>query len=54
LALTEAGKVLLKYSQQASALFAQAEQKIVALSGDRAGELAFGASTTIAQYVLPR
>jgi DNA-binding transcriptional LysR family regulator len=52
--LTEAGKVLLKYSQQASALLAQAEQKIAALSGDRAGELALGASTTIAQYVLPR
>ena len=54
IALTEAGKVLLRYSQQASALFAQAEQKIAALSGDRAGELALGASTTIAQYVLPR
>jgi DNA-binding transcriptional LysR family regulator len=54
IALTEAGKVLLRCSQQASALFAQAEQKIAALSGDRAGELALGASTTIAQYVLPR
>ncbi len=54
IALTEAGKVLLRYSQQASALFAQAEQKIAALSGDSAGELALGASTTIAQYVLPR
>jgi DNA-binding transcriptional LysR family regulator len=52
--LTETGKVLLRYSLRASALFAQAEQEISALSGDRAGELALGASTTIAQYVLPR
>lgn len=52
--LTEAGKVLLGYSQQANALFVQAEQEIAALSGDHAGQLALGASTTIAQYVLPR
>jgi len=53
-ALTEAGKVLLGYSQQANALFVQAEHEIAALSGDHAGHLALGASTTIAQYVLPR
>ena len=52
--LTEAGKVLLGYSQQANALFVQAEQEIALLSGDHAGQLALGASTTIAQYVLPR
>ena len=52
--MTEAGKVLLGYSQQANALFVQAEQEIAALSGDHAGQLALGASTTIAQYVLPR
>ncbi|MGB7985997.1 MAG: selenium metabolism-associated LysR family transcriptional regulator [Terracidiphilus sp.] len=54
IALTEAGKVLLGYSQQANVLFVQAEQEIAALSGDHAGQLALGASTTIAQYVLPR
>lgn len=54
IALTEAGKVLLGYSRQANALFAQAEQAIAALSGDHAGHLSLGASTTIAQYVLPR
>jgi DNA-binding transcriptional LysR family regulator len=53
IALTEAGKVLLEYSQQANALFIQAEHEIAALSGDHAGQLALGASTTIAQYVLP-
>jgi DNA-binding transcriptional LysR family regulator len=52
--LTEAGRVLLGYSQQASALLAQAEQNIAALSGEHAGQLDLGASTTIAQYVLPR
>jgi DNA-binding transcriptional LysR family regulator len=54
IALTEAGKVLLGYSQQANALFVQAEQEIAALSGEHAGQLALGASTTIAQYVLPQ
>jgi DNA-binding transcriptional LysR family regulator len=52
--LTEAGAVLLRYAQQANAVFREAEQAIAALSGDHAGELALGASTTIAQYVLPR
>jgi DNA-binding transcriptional LysR family regulator len=52
--LTEAGKVLLGYSRQANALLVQAELEIAALSGNHAGQLALGASTTIAQYVLPR
>jgi DNA-binding transcriptional LysR family regulator len=54
IALTEAGKLLLNYSQQANALLVQAQQEIAALDGDHAGKLALGASTTIAQYVLPR
>jgi DNA-binding transcriptional LysR family regulator len=52
--LTKAGIVLLKYSQQTSVLLRQAEGDIAALSGEHAGQLALGASTTIAQYVLPR
>jgi LysR family transcriptional regulator, transcriptional activator of the cysJI operon len=52
--LTEAGRVLLRYSKQVNALLAQAERDIAALSGEHAGLLALGASTTIAQYVLPR
>lgn len=51
--LTAAGAVLLKYSERASSLLLKAEQDIAALSGDHAGHLALGASTTIAQYVLP-
>jgi DNA-binding transcriptional LysR family regulator len=54
IALTESGKVLLEYSRQANALFVQAEHEIAALSGDHAGKLSLGASSTIAQYVLPR
>jgi DNA-binding transcriptional LysR family regulator len=53
IALTKAGAVLLDYSQRAHSLLAEAEQQIAALSGEQTGTLALGASTTIAQYVLP-
>ncbi len=52
--LTSAGKVLLQYAKQVNSLFVQAERDIVALGGNHAGHLSLGASTTIAQYVLPR
>ena len=52
--LTAAGRVLLRFAEQASSILEQAENEIAALSGDHAGHLALGASTTIAQYVLPR
>jgi DNA-binding transcriptional LysR family regulator len=52
--LTAAGRVLKRYAEQVSSLLGQAEHDIAALSGDHAGHLALGASTTIAQYVLPR
>jgi DNA-binding transcriptional LysR family regulator len=52
--LTVAGTVLLDYALQSHALLAQAERDIAALGGEHAGQLALGASTTIAQYVLPR
>ena len=52
--LTPAGKVLLRYAKQVYSLFVQVERDIVALTGDHAGQLSLGASTTIAQYVLPR
>jgi DNA-binding transcriptional LysR family regulator len=54
IALTEAGRILLDYARQVSALLARAEHDIAALSGEHAGQLSLGASTTIAQYVLPR
>jgi DNA-binding transcriptional LysR family regulator len=54
IALTAAGKILLECSAQVNSLLLQAEQDIARLSGEHAGQLALGASTTIAQYVLPR
>ncbi len=54
IALTEVGRILLEFSRQASALLSQAEREIAGASGEHTGELALGASTTIAQYVLPR
>ena len=52
--LTAAGIFLLNYCEQVKTLLAQTEHAIAALSGEHSGELALGASTTIAQYVLPR
>jgi DNA-binding transcriptional LysR family regulator len=52
--LSPAGELLLRYAQQSHTLLARAEQEIAALTGTHAGHLALGASTTIAQYVLPR
>ena len=52
--LTPAGQVLLRSVYQVRGLLAEAERDIFALSGEHAGKLALGASTTIAQYVLPR
>jgi DNA-binding transcriptional LysR family regulator len=54
ISVTEAGRGLLVYALQGQALLAQAEREVGALSGEQAGQLALGASTTIAQYVLPR
>ncbi len=52
--LTAAGAVLLDYARRLHQMLTQAEHEIAALSGDHAGRLTLGASTTIAQYVLPR
>jgi DNA-binding transcriptional LysR family regulator len=51
--LTEAGKTLLEYACRLAALAEEAENELAAASGEAAGELTLGASTTIAQYVLP-
>jgi DNA-binding transcriptional LysR family regulator len=52
--LTAAGRVLLTYCEQVKTLLAQTKHEIAAISGEHVGQLALGASTTIAQYVLPR
>jgi DNA-binding transcriptional LysR family regulator len=52
--LTEAGTVLLEYAKRIAALYTEAETAIGSLMGEERGKLSIGASTTIAQYVLPR
>lgn len=52
--LTEAGAVLLEYARKIADLYQEAEIAIGNLLGEERGRLAIGASTTIAQYILPR
>lgn len=54
IALTEAGSVLLRYAKTAATTMEEARRALAALQHDVAGELRLGASTTVAQYVLPR
>jgi DNA-binding transcriptional LysR family regulator len=54
IALTEAGRTLHEYARRIAELCAEAEQKLAAIKGETRGTLALGASTTIAQYLLPR
>jgi DNA-binding transcriptional LysR family regulator len=52
--VTAAGATLLKYAVQSSSLLREAKHQIASISGAYHGTLMLGASTTIAQYVLPR
>jgi LysR family transcriptional regulator, transcriptional activator of the cysJI operon len=52
--LTHQGSLLLEYANKLASLASEAEQKLGCSEGSVTGELALGASTTIAQYVLPR
>lgn len=52
--LTPAGEVLLDYATRMGQMAEQAESAVAATRGALSGELVIGASTTIAQYVLPR
>jgi len=54
IALTAAGQLLRKYAVRLADVCAEAEQAISALRGEIGGRLTLGASTTIAQYLLPR
>jgi DNA-binding transcriptional LysR family regulator len=51
--LTAAGTLLLNSARRSSEVLEEAGCELAALGGDYAGGLALGASTTIAQYVLP-
>ncbi len=52
--LMPAGEALLKYALESSRLLLEARHALAAVSGTQTGALTLGASTTIAQYVLPR
>jgi DNA-binding transcriptional LysR family regulator len=52
--LTAAGRILLGYAAKAAETMAEAQRALAALNGEVVGELRLGASTTVAQYVLPR
>lgn len=52
--LTPAGVKLLEYAEESNQLLRKARHELAPLSGAQSGTLSLGASTTIAQYVLPR
>lgn len=52
--LTPAGRVLKKRAAELAALVALTQEELAALNGEHSGLLRAGASTSIAQYVLPR
>jgi DNA-binding transcriptional LysR family regulator len=54
ISLTEAGRVLLGYAKSVAATVAEAQRALAALNDEAVGPLRLGASTTVAQYVLPR
>jgi LysR family transcriptional regulator, transcriptional activator of the cysJI operon len=51
--LTRQGSVLLGYARKLAQVVSEAERELIADDGQPSGELCLGASTTIAQYVLP-
>lgn len=53
IALTSAGELLVEHSRQIVNLYQQLDYAMHQLHGDSVGELRLGASTTIAQYLLP-
>jgi DNA-binding transcriptional LysR family regulator len=54
IALTQQGSVMLDYANRLVSLASEAEEALCRSDNSISGELALGASTTIAQYVLPR
>jgi LysR family transcriptional regulator, transcriptional activator of the cysJI operon len=51
--LTEGGELLLRYADELMRIYNRLEQDMNGLSGSEKGCLAIGASTTLAQYVIP-
>lgn len=54
ISLTSAGHVLLKYAENIFSTYAALENELTQLSNSAKGNIRIGASTTLAQYVLPK
>ncbi len=52
--LTPAGRLLLKYAERSARVLDEARSALARLDGEVSGDLRLGASTTVAQYILPR
>jgi len=52
--LTSAGTLLLKYAERSARILEEAQSALSKLEGGVSGLLPLGASTTVAQYILPR
>nr|MBS0020605.1 LysR family transcriptional regulator [Gammaproteobacteria bacterium] len=53
ISLTDAGKRVFNYSERIFELYAEMESTVRELTGDMSGVLLLGASTTVAEYMLP-
>lgn len=54
ISLTSAGKLLLRYAERSAGILEEAKSALAKLNGEVSGDLRLGASTTVAQYILPR
>ncbi len=52
--LTEAGKLVFRYAGEIIELYENMEEEVKELTGEISGALVIGASTTIAEYLLPK
>lgn len=53
ISLTAAGERVLEYADRILTLYAEMQESVKTLTGDRTGLVTLGASTTIAEYMLP-
>src|SRR4051812_19293175 len=54
IALTPAGSIVMQYAERILALGEELDTRVADLSGSIAGPLLLGASTTIAEFILPQ
>ena len=54
ISLTEAGNIVYEYADRILNLYSEMQNRIGEMTGDVRGTLLLGASTTIAEYMLPR